>query len=325
LTEGSLSWLVRLAPLVEARRAAGMVRSCHGDLHLANICLWDGRPTLFDAIEFNEDFACIDVFYDIAFLAMDLAARDLGQVASWVLNRYLERTDDLEGLATLPLFLSLRAAIRAHVSAAIMHCGGGEPLRAAARDYMARAQAYLHPPPPRLLAVGGLSGSGKSRLARDLSPFIGAAPGAVVLRTDVLRKRLMGVSPETRLPEDAYGGDMTQRTYRRLADDIERAVRAGHSVIADAVFGRAEQRDALEAVARRLGIPFQGFWLETEPDIMRERITTRRNNASDATVAVLDQQLSYDVGPVAWHRVDSSGSKEQTLAAALKVVDDPRH
>jgi predicted kinase len=237
-----------------------------------------------------------------------------------VFNRYLERTGDLDALAALPLFLSLRAAIRAHVSAAMAKSVNDTRRRDDALAYLDMAHAFLSPAPPRLLAVGGFSGSGKSRLARDLAPFIGAAPGAVVLRTDVLRKTLMGVGPEIKLGIDGYTEEMTERTYQRLYDTTARALEMGHAVIADAVFARGEQREAIEQVGRRLGIPFDGLWLESSPEIMRQRIEKRRNNASDATVDVLDQQLTYDLGPLDWSRLNSSGSKAETLRAARAIV-----
>lgn len=320
VTEGSLAWLTRMAPLLERRRAAGLVRHCHGDLHLGNICLLDGRPTLFDAIEFNEDFAYVDVFYDLAFLLMDLKARGLPVLANWIFNRYLERTADFDAVAVLPLFLSLRAAIRAHVSATMAVSSGSSRQRVDARAYLAMAQDFLVPPGPRLLAVGGLSGTGKSRLARDLAPLIGAAPGAVVLRTDVLRKQLLGVGPEVRLPPEGYSPEMTERTYQAMIDHAARILADGHSVIADAVFARPEQRHAIEAVSGRLGLKFDGLWLEASPEVLRERIENRRNNASDATVAVLDQQMSFELGAIGWHRFDSSGSKESTFHTARQFL-----
>lgn len=320
VTEGSLAWLTRLAPLLQARRKRGMVRRCHGDLHLGNICMFDGKPTLFDAIEFNEDFASIDVFYDLAFLLMDLRARGLPALASLVLNRYLERTGDFEGVAALPLFLSLRAAIRAHVSAAMARPQADHRQREQAQSYLGLAAGYLTPPPPRLVAVGGLSGSGKSRLARDLAPFLGGAPGAVVLRSDVLRKRLLGVEPETRLPPDAYTEEVTERTYQELYERARQVLGHGHSVIADAVFARPEQRAAIEAVARRLDLRFEGLWLEASPDAMRQRIEKRQANASDATPEVLERQLTYALGDLAWPRLDSSGSKAATLERGRKSL-----
>jgi predicted kinase len=251
---------------------------------------------------------------------MDLEARGLPNLASAVFNRYLERTGDLDALPVLPLFLSLRAAIRAHVSAAMAkgerHGRHGDDALA----YLARAEAYLAPPPPRLLAIGGLSGSGKSRLAADLAPLLGASPGALSLRSDVLRKRLSGVDAETRLSADGYTDDMTERTYATLYDLAENALRFGHAVIADAVFARPAQRDAIEAVARRVGVPFDGIWLDAAPDVLRARVEARRNDASDATVAVLDQQLAYRLGAIGWRRQEASGSKEETFLSARQAM-----
>lgn len=322
-TEGALASLTRLTPLLEERRLGGFVRHCHGDLHLRNICLYGGRPTLFDAIEFNDDFACIDTLFDLAFLLMDLRHRGLGETASWVFNRYLDRRGDYAGLAALPLFLSVRAATRAHVTAAVMRVSGETRRREEAISYLDAAQDYLQTPPARLFAVGGLSGAGKSNLARRLAPLIGAAPGAVVVRTDVLRKRLLGVAPEARLPVSAYGAGMTERTYAALCEAAAAVLAAGYTVIADAVFARPDERAAIAAAAQRTGAPFSGLWLEARPEVMRERIATRRHNASDATVDVLEKQLAYDLGPIDWMRLDSSGLHEETLVAACERLGIP--
>ncbi|CAA7614429.1 bifunctional aminoglycoside phosphotransferase/ATP-binding protein [Magnetospirillum sp. SS-4] len=322
LTEASRAAVARLGPLLEARREAGLVRHCHGDLHLGNICLYLGRPVLFDAIEFSEDIACIDVFYDLAFLLMDLDRRGNRRAASWVMNHYLDLSGDFDGVAALPLFLSVRAAIRAHVSAAMaVHAGAGaaERLAADAVEYLDAAQAYLEPPPPRLLAVGGLSGSGKSRMGRELAPFLGV-PGAAVVRSDSLRKHLMGVSIHDRLGPDGYAVEVTERTYRALYDTCARLLAAGHSVVADAVFARPEQRAAIEAVARRAGVRFDGLWLEAPPDLAARRIVERKANVSDATPEVLERQRSYDLGDIAWTRVDSSPPKDVTLAAGRAAL-----
>lgn len=323
LAECSGAELDAVAELLEQRRKDGHVRLCHGDLHLRNICLYDGRPTLFDAIEFSEAIASIDVWYDLAFLLMDLDFRGLRRWASVVFNHYQQMTGDLGALRALPLFLSCRAAIRAHVAAAIacQHQGEeAEPYRAEARRYLAAALDYLTPCPPRLVAVGGLSGSGKSRLGRELAPFLGVSPGAVVIRSDVLRKRLMGVDLGERLDQEGYTVQMTEKTYQALYDEVAQALAAGYSVVADAVFARAEQREAIAAVAQRLGVPFDGLWLEAEPELMMERIRSRRRNASDATTDVLLQQLNYDLGEMTWRRFDTSGAKEDSLTATRQAL-----
>jgi predicted kinase len=324
LNERSRAELMRCRSMLEERRAAGRVRRCHGDLHLRNICLVDGQPTLFDAIEFNETLTRIDVLYDVAFLVMDLDHRHLRPFANVVLNAYMDASADDAGLALMPLFLSLRAAIRAHVEAATVGRLADAERRALcadeARRYLAEAGTYLAPTPPRLIAVGGLSGSGKSRLARALAPLIGASPGARVVRSDVVRKRLLGVDPETRLGPQGYSRDVTERTYATVYDLARIGLRAGRAVIADAVFARPEQRRAAAAVAAELGISFQGLWLEAPPTVMAERIATRRHNASDATLEVLRQQLDCDLGVIEWPRLDSGGSKTETLRRAVACL-----
>ena len=318
------------APLLDQRRSAGMVRHCHGDLHLRNIVAFGGRPVLFDAIEFADAFADIDVLYDLAFLVMDLEARGLRPLASILLNRYLDNTGDATGLAVLPFFMSLRAAIRSHVAAAAAATPSLSPTaagqhRAEASRYLDLALAYLTPVPARLIAIGGLSGSGKSRLARDLAPHVGIAPGARVIRTDTTRKRLSGVEMTTRLGATFYSAEMNRRTYAAVEEEATAALAAGHAVIADAVFARPEERAAIEAVAAAADVPFDAVWLDASPQLLEERVTRRRMNASDATPEVVRLQLSYDLGDLHWRRIDSSGSQEATLSAAAAAlgVEEP--
>lgn len=307
-----------------ARQKAGMVRQCHGDLHLGNICLIDGNPTLFDAIEFNNTFTNIDVFYDLAFLLMDLDHRGHRRLANIVLNRYLDATADTNGLLSLPLFLSMRATVRAHVGAtAFAHQSNNaekEHQKTEARHYLERATNYLVSTPPRLVAVGGLSGSGKSRMGRDLAPYVGNAPGARIARSDVLRKRLVGIDPLTRLKPEGYSPEMTQRTYEALYSESRSALAQGHSVIADAVFARPEERKAIEGVARDMKVPFQGLWLEAPLEVMESRVTRRKNNPSDADASVVRLQQSYDLGEMTWTRIDSSGRKSKTLEKGLNLL-----
>ena len=169
--------LAARADVLDARRDEGRVRHCHGDLHLRNIFIDDGRPTLFDGIEFSQDLAHIDVVYDLAFLLMDLDHRDLRPLANIVLNRYLDVTGDVDGLFPLPLFLALRAAVRSHVGAAaaatLEDTAGAERGRTEATEYLDLASSYLQSSTPSLIAVGGLSGSGKSCLAGALAPGLG--------------------------------------------------------------------------------------------------------------------------------------------------------
>jgi aminoglycoside phosphotransferase family enzyme/predicted kinase len=324
LIEASVQALEHLGPLLEARRRLGRVRHCHGDLHLRNVCLVEDRPVLFDAIEFNEAFSDIDTFYDLAFLLMDLDHRRLRRLASFLMNAYLDASGDGSGLGALPLFLSARAAIRAHVSATavgtVSDIAEVARLRGEARAYLDAALAYLSPPPPRLVAVGGLSGSGKSRLGRELAPHLGAAPGARVLRTDVIRKRMLGAHPLKKLPKWGYAPDITRQTYQVFYEAARATLKSGHSVVADAVFAGPEQREAIERVASEVGVPFQGLWLEAAPEIMTERVEKRVGNASDADAAVVVMQQDYDLGEISWPRVDSGGAREHTLSQGLDIL-----
>ncbi|XHO97014.1 AAA family ATPase [Azospirillum sp. A26] len=319
LAERTGDALDRLAPVLEERRRAGFVRHGHGDLHLRNIVLLDGEPTLFDAIEFDEALAVADVFYDLAFLLMDLDHRGLRPLGNAVLNRYLEETGDYAGLAALPLFLSLRAAVRAKVSAAALRLEGAadEALAGEARRYLEQALAVLDPVPARLVAVGGLSGSGKTRLAQEIAPELGPPPGAVVLRSDVLRKRLCGVADSDRLPAEGYGPAMTERVYGELYRRAAAVLAAGQAVVVDAVSARPDERNRIAAVAAGAGVRFDGIWLEAPLTERVERVTNRRNDASDATAEVVERQESYDLGSIGWARLDSG-------RVASDVLDDAR-
>jgi aminoglycoside phosphotransferase family enzyme len=238
-----------------ARRAAiGRVRHVHGDLHLRNVAVVDGRPILFDCLEFDEALATIDVLYDLAFLLMDLWHRGLRDEANAVFNRYLDVSAlDEEGVPLLPLFLSLRATIRAHVEATRADQGQAEA-GAAARSYLELALAALQPRRARLVAVGGLSGTGKSTVARALGAAIGPLPGARILRSDVLRKRNAGLRPEDRLAPSSYTPASADRTYRSLQDLAEKHIAAGGAVIADAAFQERSRRQTIASVARRGGV-----------------------------------------------------------------------
>ncbi len=317
-------WLAAVAAnaaLIEARRAAGKVRRCHGDLHLGNICLFDGEPTLFDCLEFSEALASIDILYDLGFLLMDLVHRGLGGVANRVLNRYLDRTIEDDGIAAVPLFLSLRAGIRAHVAAtALEQRPDAAGLRAEALAYLDLAERALDPAPARLVAIGGVSGSGKSTLAAALAPDFSPYPGARLLRSDVTRKLLCGVAPETPLPEGAYRPEISRLVYDALQRKAAIALAAGYSAIVDAVYLRPAEREALADLAREAGVPFSGLWLEAAPAAMAERIRTRRHDASDATAAVMARQLEQDPGPIDWTRLEAGGGAQATLAAARRAL-----
>jgi aminoglycoside phosphotransferase family enzyme/predicted kinase len=310
--------------VLDDRRERGFVRHCHGDLHLRNLVLIDGKPTIFDGVEFNDEVACVDVLYDLAFLLMDLWHRRLPAHANAVWNRYLSDMGDLTGLALMPFFLSCRAAIRAKTSATALRVPAdpvraGE-LRTAARRYLAMAELLLHPGSPCLVAIGGWSGSGKSTLARALAPVLGAVPGAIVLRSDEIRKQICGVPLLTRLGPEAYAPDVTERVYKVLIERAGVALRGGFTAVADATFLRAADRQAIETVARANAVPFVGVWLEGPVQALLHRLQQRGYDASDADAAVLRMQSDQDIGPLAWHRLDTSGSIDAVQEPALSLL-----
>jgi len=314
-----------LASLLERRAVSGHVRHCHGDLHLANICLWQGRPMLFDCLEFDADLATVDVLYDLAFLVMDLWHRDYRRQASLIFNRYLDMRDESAGIGAFPLFLSMRAAVRAHVSATAAQAQDKEAGRAAklvsARKYLALATAFLEPGEARLVVIGGLSGTGKSTLANELASDIGRAPGARWLRTDVLRKRMAGVVPEMRLGAEHYTPERSAEVYDRLLSEAEELLALGQSAIVDGVFSRPAERAKIAAVARAAAVPFTGLWLDAPPERLIDRVVGRANDASDADRQVVERQLGCDLGDLTgWRRIDAGGSAAETLARARELI-----
>lgn len=302
----------RWRDLLLARGRAGFVRRCHGDLHLRNIVLIDGRPVLFDALEFDDAFATHDVFYDLAFLLMDLWQRGMHAEANRLRNLYLwldVATENIDGCALFPLFMSIRAAIRAKVAlstAKLDDLTKAQADMAEGQRYFTWARDFLVPTPPVLVAVGGLSGSGKTTVSAALAPGLGRPPGAVHLRSDIERKRLFEVADTDRLPASAYSEAVGEQVYARLCDKAGRALRVGESVIVDAVHARPEERAAIAEVAWANNAPFIGLWLDAPESILVQRVSRRTGDASDADADVVRGQLSYDVGAIDWQSIDTA-------------------
>ncbi|MBB4277545.1 bifunctional aminoglycoside phosphotransferase/ATP-binding protein [Rhizobium mongolense] len=321
------SALERHADRLRTRGATGRIRRCHGDLHLRNICLLDGEPRLFDCIEFNDAIATVDLLYDLAFLLMDLWHRGHRHHANLVANCYFDESDNEDGFTLLPFFLAVRAAVRAHVTATQAETAKEniDVLRAEARSYFALAQELLGARPPRLIALGGLSGSGKTTVAERLAPHIGTAPGARIIESDRLRKAMHGVPAETRLPKAAYRREVSQRVYTEMVLRTDAILSDGGCVVADAVFDDAGHRAAIETPARRRSIRFSGFWLDAEPALLWKRVEDRRGGPSDARLEVLMMQLSRRVDDLAWRKIDASRSAdlicEEILAGSMS--DEP--
>jgi aminoglycoside phosphotransferase family enzyme/predicted kinase len=313
------------ARLLDSRRQAGFVRQCHGDLHLRNIVLVDGMPTLFDAVEFNDMLACIDVWYDFAFLVMDLLKRTLPAHANVLFNRYLADSNDLDGVALAPLFLSCRAAIRAKTSATaaalVSDVARRRALQQMSAEYLAMAEQFLAPAPPRLVALGGLSGSGKSTVAAQVAPAIGRAPGAAVIRSDELRKAICGVPRLTRLGPEGYTDVVSRRVYAALATRAAQLLGGGHCVIVDAVWARQSDREAIERVAAAAGVPFVGLWLDAPETVLIDRVGARRDDPSDADANVIRLQARTSRGVVHWPSLDAARPVDAVAADVRAHVD----
>ena len=307
--------------LLDARAEAGHVRRGHGDLHLGNIVMLEGAPVLFDALEFDETLGTCDTLYDLAFLLMDLWHRGLRGQANAVLTSYLLAAGGEEdgGTAALPLFLAVRAAIRAMTTVqserarGVAHGGAGAA-------YLDAALAFLAPAPTALVAVGGLSGTGKTRLARALAPDLGAPPGAVHLRTDTERKAMAGVSAEAELGAEHYTDAARHAVYERLTARARTLLAADRSVLLDATFQDGAEREIAEAAADPSGAAFAGLWLDAPPQVLVARVAGRRGDASDADPEVLQRQLEAAAPPGSWHRIDASGSPEDTRRHARDAL-----
>ncbi len=308
--------LERHAAALDRRETAGRVRRCHGDLHLRNIFLANGEPRLFDCIEFNDQIATVDVLYDLAFLLMDLWYRGLPEFANLVMNRYLDEGDDEDGFMLLPFLMAVRAAVRAHVTATqIEEDGSDDELAKTARSYFELARSLLADGTPRLVAIGGLSGTGKTTVAEALAPKLGVPPGARIVESDRIRKAMHDVPAETRLPDKAYRPEVSEKVYREVAWRTGMILSEGGTVVADAVFDKAENRKRVENAARERDVPFTGVWLEADPTVLWERVGSRAVSASDVTVDILSRQLERENDQTDWVRVDAA-------RAPARIVDD---
>lgn len=319
--------LARAGLVLTARGRDGYVRRCHGDLHCANIVLIAGRPTLFDALDFDEDLATVDTLYDLAFLLMDLMQRDARAEACRLLSRYLWRTRvqaDLDGLAALPVFLGLRAAVRALTgaqrAAQVADGSAAASARADAQGYLAAALAHLAPSPRRLVAIGGASGTGKSTLAAALAAWLSPCPGAVHLRTDLERKAHVGVGETERLPPESYTPEAAAEVHRLVRARARAILAAGHSVVVDATFLGEAERVTLAAAARTLSVPFDGLWLTAPVETLLARVEARRGDASDATADVVRRQMQRVAEPPGWHVIDAGSGPEATLAHVRRAL-----
>ena len=285
----------QLAPLVEARKKAGCVRECHGDLHLANLVLIDGRVRMFDCIEFNEDLRWIDVASDIAFTYVDLLAHDQPGLANWFVNEVLSRSGDYEAARVLRFYAVYRALVRAKVAAIRLRQKPGPQSELLA--YVALAERLAAPHPKRLVITHGLSGCGKTFASDQLLQHDPQA-STLRLRSDLERKRLFGLAGGERsgapLNGGIYAANAHVQTYGRLRELASMLLGAGWSVIVDATFLKRADRDAFRELATEAGAEFSILAPQATPAQLRERIVARsaaRRDASEATLEVLARQM----------------------------------
>lgn len=298
------TWTLRAADRLRetfARRLAeGFVRECHGDLHLANVALLDGRAVPFDAIEFNELFRWIDVMSEAAFPAMDLASRGLPALSHRFVDAYLARTGDYGGVAVLRYYLAHRALVRAKVAAIHGHAQGVDAATRADRDrvvcrHLDLAANVIEPGRPALIVMQGLSGSGKTAISQVLLEAI----GAIRIRSDVERKRLFGLSASDRSHSapgaGLYTPEADARTQERLVEAAGQVLAARHVAIVDATNHKRESRERLARLARERDVPFAIVACEAPDAVLRERVGRRNTeglDASEADLAVLDRQIA---------------------------------
>lgn len=311
--------LAQHADRLDRRAIAGKIRFCHGDLHLRNICLLNNGARLFDRIEFNDRIATVDVLYDLAFLLMDLWHRGFPEFANLVTTRYLDEADDEDGFVVLPFFMAVRAAVRAHVTATQIEQAAEKAwkLEREARSYFDLATTLLENRPSRLIAIGGLSGTGKTTIAEALAAHVGVPPGARIIESDRIRKAMHGVPVETHLPPTAYRPEISERVYQEMVWRSDLILSEGGSVVADAVYDRFHHRERIAALAKDRHVPFTGVWLEADPSVLWQRVERRKDSASDATVDILSHQLQRHAGRIDWRRLAADREPERIVADIL--------
>jgi aminoglycoside phosphotransferase family enzyme/predicted kinase len=280
--------------VLRERELSGFVRECHGDLHTGNVVRWHGALLPFDCIEFDAELRFIDVLNDVAFLVMDLVAKDRSDLAHAFLNRYLERTGDYGGVPLLPCYLVYRALVRTKVEliALEQHADSIEA-RTRAGSFLRTARAFAKPPSPVLVVMHGASGSGKSWLSDQIVP---ALP-AVRIRSDLERKRLAGLDPFDRSAppsSDIYTLEFNERTYGYLRECARECLQGRMNVIVDAAFLKVHERRDFAALAREQGVKFLIISCEADAATLVARIERRsaeRNDPSDADEGVMQRQL----------------------------------
>ncbi|MEM8779354.1 MAG: AAA family ATPase, partial [Cyanobacteria bacterium P01_G01_bin.49] len=273
------------------RKESGKIRECHGDLHLNNICLWNNKIQLFDRIEFNEEFCLVDVMFDVAFTIMDLDAKNHQKFSNIFLNTYLENTGDWEGLQVLPLYLSRQAYVRAKVNSMlfddpdISQAEKQEAIQTAA-NYYHLAWQYTQRHQGKIIMMSGLSGSGKTTVAKYLAQDI----NGIIIRSDAIRKHIAGIPLNQSGGEEIYTKEMNKKTYNRVVKLGKILAKQGFIVILDAKFDRHYWREQVINIAKNNKILLTILHCDAPIEILSDRLSQRSGDISDATASLLQQQ-----------------------------------
>ncbi|MDS3860930.1 AAA family ATPase [Thermosynechococcaceae cyanobacterium BACA0444] len=303
---------------LQERQILGKIRECHGDIHLNNICLFKGLIQIFDCIEFNQEFRNIDVIYDAAFLVMDLQFRGRPDLANTFLNAYLEWSNDYQGAVLLPLYLSMRAYIRGNVNSLALNDpaipdSDKVTIAQTAADYYHQAWAYTQPQTGALYVMVGISGSGKSTVARQIAQ----QTHGIQIRSDAVRKHLAGLALDQR-GDDAgawgtgiYTPELTQKTYDRLLELGIFLAKQGATVILDAKYDRQALRQTLISQASAKEIPLKFIYCTAPVEVLHDRLNQRQGDIADATSKILAAQIAafepFSLAEQAWlHTINTT-------------------
>ncbi len=311
------SFFTERQALFNSRIENNGIRECHGDLHLRNICLWNNQVLLFDRIEFNQEFRFVDVMYDVAFVVMDLDARGRTDLGYKFLNTYIEQTGDWEGLQLLPFYLCRQAYVRAKVNSMMLD----DPAISAAEKYKIKQEAaqyyhlawqYTQRHSGRLILMSGLSGSGKSTIAKQLAIKF----GAIQIRSDAVRKHLGGISLHQRGGKALYTSEMTQKTYARLLELGLLLATQGFRVILDAKYDRQNLRKAVIKRCEIEKIPVKILECVAPLDVLRSRLQQRTGDIADATADLLASQQA---------KAEAFTTEEKVYLTTIDTTQDVEH
>ncbi len=325
LMQSMLKSLGENSRLLALRAKSGHVKKCHGDLLLSNIAKDGDKYLFFSPVEYDDRAECIDTLYDLAYLLMDFEMRGMRKLSNILFNHYLAYMNDVKGYPLLHLYQSMRAAERAAVCAKRSVMLHGQEKKEAifrAETYFKMACHFMTSYPPVLIACGGLSGSGKSRVAREIGGFLNPAPGAVILRDDIVKKQINGCPIDQHF-DKAFDAPVVEKVvYDVLRQEAKIALETGCAVIVDALFYDENERKAIESLAKELNVAFVPLWMDAPFDVRLKRVESRKRNPSDVrTQSDLEKQLTLETGTVTWHKIMTDKTREETLEEALAVLN----